>query len=91
MKLSKSKVIETLRKTNDRKKVYQARKVAKISVRRVYQVKEVFERTGKIPEKGKSNGVISCLKNNFLLEWKKIFLMKFKDKQKKTASLLILR
>lgn len=40
MKLNKSKVIETLRKLNEGKTVYQARKVAKISVRRVYQVKE---------------------------------------------------
>ena len=56
MKLSKSKVIETLRKINEGKTVYQARKVAKISVRRVYQVKEAFERTGEIPEIGKRNG-----------------------------------
>lgn len=56
MKLNKSKVIETLRKLNEGKTVYQARKVAKISVRRVYQVKEAFDKTGEIPEIGKRNG-----------------------------------
>ena len=49
MKLSKSKLTETLRKLSDRKTVYQARKVADISVRRVYQVKEAFDKTGEIP------------------------------------------
>lgn len=56
MKLSKSKVIETLRKLNEGKTVYQARKIAKISVRRVYQVKEAFDKTGVIPEVGKNIG-----------------------------------
>ena len=56
MKLNKSKVIETLRKLNEGKTVYQARKVAKISVRRVYQVKEAFDKAGVIPEIGKSIG-----------------------------------
>jgi len=49
MKLSKSKLTETLRKLSDGKTVYQARKVADISVRRVYQVKEAFDKTGEIP------------------------------------------
>ena len=56
MKLTRSKLIETLRKLNEGKTVYQARKVAKISVRRVYQVKEAFDATGKIPEIGKRVG-----------------------------------
>ena len=56
MKLTKSKVIETLRKLNNGKTVYQARKVAKISVRRVYQVKEAFDKTGEIPKIGKDVG-----------------------------------
>ena len=56
MKLNKSKVIETLRKLNEGKTVYQARKVAKISVRRVYQVKEAFDKTGEIPLIGKNIG-----------------------------------
>ena len=56
MKLNKSKVIETLRKLNEGKTVYQARKIAKISVRRVYQVKEAFDKTGEIPLIGKNIG-----------------------------------
>lgn len=56
MKLSKSKLIETLRKLNEGKTTYQARKVAGISVRRVYQVKKEFEETGEIPKIGKNIG-----------------------------------
>jgi len=56
MKLTKTKLIETLRELNNGKTVYQARKVADVSVRRVYQVKEAFERTGEIPKIGDSNG-----------------------------------
>ncbi len=56
MKLYKSKLVETLRKLADGKTVYQARKVADVSVRRVYQVKEAFERTGEIPKIGEANG-----------------------------------
>ena len=56
MKLNKSKLTETLRKLNDGKTVYQARKVANVSVRRVYQVKEAFDKTGEIPTIGKDVG-----------------------------------
>ncbi|MBI4452082.1 transposase [Candidatus Woesearchaeota archaeon] len=56
MKLSRSKLTETLRRLADGKTAYQARKVAKISVRRVYQVKEAFDKTGEIPDIGKYNG-----------------------------------
>jgi len=56
MKLVKYKLIETIRKLNDGKTVYQARKIAGISVRRVYQIKDEFDRTGEIPEIGKDAG-----------------------------------
>ena len=56
MKLTKSKVIETFRKLNEGKTVYQARKVAEVSVRRVYQLKEAFDKTGEIPQIGKDVG-----------------------------------
>ena len=49
MKLSKSKLTETLRRLADGKSVYQARKVAGISVRRVYQVKEAFDEKERCP------------------------------------------
>src|SRR3989338_2782160 len=56
MKLTQSKLTETLRKLNDGKTVYQARKVAGVSVRRIYQVKEAFDKTGEIPQIGKDVG-----------------------------------
>ena len=56
MKLTKSKLTETLRKLNNGKTVYQARKIANVSVRRVYQVKEAFDKTGIIPDIGIKNG-----------------------------------
>jgi len=56
MKLTKSKLTETLRRLADGKTVYQARKVADVSVRRVYQVKEAFDKTGEIPKIGNSVG-----------------------------------
>jgi putative transposase len=56
MKLTRARLTETLRKLADGKTVYQARKPAGISVRRVYQVKEAFDKTGKIPDIGKDAG-----------------------------------
>jgi putative transposase len=56
MKLTKAKLTETLRRLADGNTVYQARKVAGISVRRVYQLKEAFDKTGEIPQIGKSVG-----------------------------------
>ena len=56
MKLTQAKLTETLRKLADGKTVYQARKTARISVRRVYQVKEAFDKTGEIPTIGKYAG-----------------------------------
>ncbi|MEK6933885.1 MAG: IS481 family transposase [Nanoarchaeota archaeon] len=56
MKLTRAKLTDTLRKLADGKTVYQVRKVAKISVRRVYQVKEAFDRTGEMPDIGKHAG-----------------------------------
>ena len=56
MKLTQSKLTDTLSKLADGKTVYQARKVAGISVRRVYQVKEAFDKTGEIPQIGKLAG-----------------------------------
>jgi len=56
MKLTGAKLTETLRRLADGKTVYQARKAAKVSVRRVYQVKEAFDKTGEIPDIGKLAG-----------------------------------
>ena len=56
MKLTKSKLTETLRKLVEGKTVYQARKIADVSVRRIYQLKEAFDKTGEIPKVGENNG-----------------------------------
>jgi len=56
MKLNKSKLLETLKRLNNEATPYQARKVAGISVRRIYQIKDIYESTGEIPEIGKRVG-----------------------------------
>ena len=56
MKLTKGKLIETLRRKNDGWTTYQARKIAGISIRRVNQVYKQYTLTGEIPEIGKNNG-----------------------------------
>ena len=48
--------METLRRKNNGWTTYQARKIAGISIRRVNQVWEQYQKTGKIPEIGKKNG-----------------------------------
>ena len=56
MKLNKSKLLETLKRLNNDATAYQARKVANISVRRIYQIKQIYEATEEIPEIGKKAG-----------------------------------
>jgi putative transposase len=56
MKLNKSKLLETLKRLNKGVTPYQARKIARISVRRIYQIKDIYESTGEIPEIGKKTG-----------------------------------
>ena len=56
MKLRKSKLLETLKRLNNGATAYQARKVAGISVRRIYQIKDIYESTGEIPEIGRKVG-----------------------------------
>ena len=56
MKLNKSKLLETLKRLNNGATTYQARKIAKISVRRVYQIRQIYEEAGEIPEIGKKVG-----------------------------------
>jgi putative transposase len=56
MKLTRKKLVETLRQIGEGKTSYQARKVAGISVRRVNQVREEYFEKGEIPEIGKAVG-----------------------------------
>ena len=56
MKLTKGKLVETLRRKNEGWTTYQARKIAGISIRRVNQVYKQYTLTGEIPEIGRNNG-----------------------------------
>jgi len=56
MKLTKSKLLETLRCKNNGWTTYQARKIAGISIRRVNQVYSFYQASGMIPEIGKKFG-----------------------------------
>ena len=56
MKLTKTKLLETIRRKNEEYTTYQARKVAGISIRRVNQIWKHYTETGEIPDIGKDNG-----------------------------------
>ena len=57
MKLNKPKLLETLKRLNNGATAYQARKVAGVSVRRIYQIRQIYEERGEIPEIGKRVGM----------------------------------
>ena len=56
MKLTKGKLVETIRKKNQGWTTYQARKIARASIRRVNQVWKEYNETGEIPDIEKNNG-----------------------------------
>ena len=56
MKLTRAKLIETIRRKNEGWTTYQARKIAGISIRRVNQVWNEYQLTNKVPDIGKNNG-----------------------------------
>lgn len=56
MKLSRRKLLEILRRKNKGWTTYQARKIARVSVRRFNQVWKEYQETGEIPEIGKQMG-----------------------------------
>lgn len=56
MKLTRRKLLETLRRKNDGWTTYQVRKIAGISIRRVNQVWNEYLVSGEIPEIGKKTG-----------------------------------
>ena len=84
MKLTQAKLTGTLKKLADGKTVYQARKVAGISVRRVYQVKEAFDKTGEIPQIGKYAG----RPRKAFEEWEIILVKKAFEKYRVSADTL---
>ena len=56
MKFTKTKLLETLRRKNQGWTTYQARKIARVSIRRVNQLWKEYQETGRIPEIGKKLG-----------------------------------
>lgn len=56
MKLTRNKLLETLRRKNEGWTTYQARKIAGVTVRRVNQVWKTYLETGEPPEIGKKTG-----------------------------------
>ncbi|HIG98652.1 TPA: transposase family protein [Candidatus Woesearchaeota archaeon] len=56
MKLTRAKLVETLRVLNDGESKYQARKIGGITKQRVYQVWNIYNQTGEIPAIGKDVG-----------------------------------
>ena len=56
MKLTRAKLVETIRCKNEGMTTYQARKIAGISIRRVNQIWTQYNATGQIPLIGKKNG-----------------------------------
>jgi putative transposase len=56
MKLTRSKLLETLKAKNNGWTTYQARKIAHISIRRVNQIYGAYLASGIIPDIGKKNG-----------------------------------
>jgi len=56
MKLTRPKLLETLRALNNGATTYQARKISGVSVARVYQVWREYERTGETPVIGRHVG-----------------------------------
>ena len=56
MKLTKPKLLETIRRKNEGWTTYQARKIAGVSIRRVNQVWKIYNETDSLPEIGKKIG-----------------------------------
>ncbi len=85
MKLTRGKLIETLRKKNRGWTTYQARKIAGISVRRVNQVWKQYQETGELPEVGKNNG----RPRKPIQEWERRMVKKSYRKYRVSASTLM--
>jgi putative transposase len=56
MKLTKGRLLETIRALNEGSSKYQARKIARISARRVYQVWNNYQESGELPLIGRNAG-----------------------------------
>ena len=84
MKLTRGKLLETIRKKQEGWTTYQARKIADISIRRVNQVWKLYLETEEIPEIGKQNGRPSTP----VEEWEVQIVKESYEKYKVSASTL---
>jgi putative transposase len=84
MKLTRGKLMETLRAKNQGWTTYQARKIAGISVRRVNQVWGYYQATGLVPEVGKTNG--RPVKQ--VQEWETVLVREVYQKYRVSADML---
>jgi len=84
MKLTRNKLVETLRQLNEGRTSYQARKVAGVSVRRVNQVKQEYLEKGEIPNIGKTVG----RPRKMIEKWELNLVKKFYEKYRVSADTL---
>jgi len=85
MKLTKNKLLETLRRKNEGWTTYQVRKIAGILIRRVNQVWKEYKERGKIPEIGKNVGRPPKL----IREWEIKLVKEAYNKYRVCASILM--
>jgi len=84
MKFTKKSLIETLRLKNEGKSSYQARKIAKVSVRRVDEIWKEYLMTGEIPVIGKGVGRPMIP----IEDWEKELVKSFYEKYRVSADTL---
>ena len=84
MKLTRGKLIETIRKKNEGWTTYQTRKIAGISIRRVNQIWNEYQKTGEIPRIGLRNG----RPPNLIQDWERELVKESFTKYKVSATTL---
>lgn len=84
MKFTKKSLLETLRLKIEGKSSYRARRIAKVSVRRVDELWKEYLMTGDIPAIGKGVGRPMIP----IEEWEKALVKKFYEKYRVSADIL---
>ena len=84
MKFTKKSLLETLRLKTEGKSSYQARKIAKVSVRKVDEIWKEYLMTGEIPVIGKAVGRPMMPIEN----WERELVKKFYEKYRVSADTL---
>jgi len=84
MKLTKAKLVDTIRVLNEGESKYQARKIAGVTKQRVYQVWNEYLASGQVPDIGRTNGRPSKL----VEQWEIDIVREAYEKYKVSASTL---